>query len=170
MTSARKRVAVLILGHLGNFVMVYGYDFVVYPYLLLTFGLVQGWIYAVIGSLLLCLGTLWFYDITKQDWLGIETIKLLRDEEPVGRARKFFYHLMNKGDMFAFIFLCLKYDPFIVTVYMRRGSSNHAMTRRDWKVFWASMLVSNLWWGLAVFGAIEFIQAWIAPFIQQMFS
>ena len=170
MASVRKRVGVLVLGHIGNFLMVYGYDFVVYPYLLVTFGLVVGWLYAVVGSIILCLGTLWFYDITKQDWLGIETIKLLRDEKPVGKARQFFHHLTNKGDALAFIFLCLKYDPFIVTVYMRRGSSNHVMSSRDWKIFWASMVVCNLWWGLAIFGIIEAFQIWLAPLLRPFFG
>jgi hypothetical protein len=143
--------------------MVYGYDFVVYPYLLVTFGFLLGWLYAVIGSIVLCLGTLWFYDVTKQDWLGIETIKLLRDEQAVGRARKLFQRIITKSDVLAFLLLSIKYDPFIVTVYMRRGSGNHVMSARDWKVFWASIVVTNVWWGLAIFGVIEIFERWLMP-------
>lgn len=159
-----RRIGTLILGHIGNFAMVYGYDFIVYPYLLITFGLLLGWLYAVIGSIVLCLGTLWFYDVTRQDWLGIETIKLLRDEPAVGKARKLFQHIVNRSDLLAFLFLSIKYDPFIVTVYMRRGSGNHVMSARDWKIFWASITVSNLWWGLAMFGIIEIFKKWLLPF------
>ncbi|MFA5997908.1 MAG: hypothetical protein WC814_00710 [Candidatus Paceibacterota bacterium] len=162
-TRLHKRIGILILGHLGNFLMVYGYDFVVYPYLLVTFGFLLGWLYAVIGSIVLCLGTLWFYDVTKQDWLGIETIKLLRDEQAVGRARKLFQRIITKSDVLAFLLLSIKYDPFIVTVYMRRGSGNHVMSARDWKVFWASIVVTNVWWGLAIFGVIEIFERWLMP-------
>lgn len=163
-----KKVGILTAGHIANFFMTYGYDFVVYPYLFLTFGTTLGWLYATLGSILLCLGTLWFYDYTKQDWLGIEMIKLLRDEAPAHPVRSFFHHLMNKGDLVAFLLLSIKYDPFIVTVYMRRGSSNHVMTSRDWKIFWGSVIVSNLWWGSVIFGVIEIVQRWLMPFPVQL--
>lgn len=160
-----QRIGILVLGLTANAAMVYGYDFVVYPYLIVTHGLLLGWTYAVIGSIVLCLGTLWFYDVTKQDWLGIEAIKLIRDEPANGRIRKFFHRVANRGDALAFVFLSLKYDPFITTVYMRKGSGNHTMTARDWKIFWASMVVSNAWWGTLVFGAIEVFRKWVAPII-----
>lgn len=160
-----KRIGILVLGHAANFVTVYGYDFIVYPYLIVTYGLVLGWLYAVAGSIALCLGTLWFYDVTKQDWLGIETVKLVRDGQTTGRIRRFFQKIVDKGDTLAFFLLCLKYDPFIITVYMRRGSGNFAMTTRDWKVFWVSMVLCNVWWGLLVFGAIEVFNTWLAPFV-----
>ena len=159
-----KKVSILTAGHAVNFFMTYGYDFVVYPYLFLTFGTLLGWLYATIGSIVLCLGTLWFYDYTKQDWLGIEMIKMLRDEPPAGRMRRIFHHLTNKGDVLAFLLLCIKYDPFIVTVYMRRGVSNHTMMKRDWNIFWASVVVANVWWGFVVFGVIEIVRMWLIPF------
>ena len=159
-----KKLGLWTVGHTVDFFMTWGYDLVIYPYLFLTFGTFLGWIYATIGSILLCLGTLWFYDYTKQDWLGIETIKLLRDEPGTHPIRTFFHRLMNKGDALAFIALSIHYDPFIVTVYMRRGSGNHLMSGRDWKIFWASVVVANLWWGLVVFGAIELVRNWLLPF------
>src|SRR3989338_5140257 len=159
-----QRIGILVLGLTANTVMVYGSDYIVYPYLFVKFGLLLGWSYAVLGSIVLCLGTLWFYDITKQDWLGIETIKLIRDEPATGRTRSFFQNLANRGDAVAFFFLSFKYDSFITVVYMRRGSGNHIMSTRDWKVFWASMIVSNVWWGMVVFGAIEIFKKWLVPF------
>lgn len=158
-----QRIGILALGLTANTAMVYGYDFIVYPYLIVTHGLFLGWIYATIGSIVLCLGTLWFYDLTKQDWLGIETIKLIRDEPANGRIRKFFHSVVSRGDALAFLLLSLKYDPFITTVYMRHGSGNHTMTARDWKIFWAGAVVSNVWWGAVVFGAIEIFRKWLAP-------
>ena|SRR3989344_478409 len=163
-----KRIGILVLGLTTNIAMVYGYDFIVYPYLMVTYGLFLGWLYAVIGSTVLCLGCLWFYDLTKQDWLGIEAIKLIRDEPATGRVRRFFQDIADRGDMLAFFFLSLKYDPFITTVYMRRGSGNHIMTARDWKIFWSGIVVSNAWWGIIVFGAIEIFKKWLAPFVSPL--
>lgn len=161
----KERVGILILGITANSVMAYGYDFIIYPYLIITYGLLLGWLYATAGSIVLCLGTLWFYDHTKRDWLGIETIKLIRDEQGTGKVRKFFQRIASKGDMLAFFLLSFRYDPVITTVYLRRGSGNHLMTARDWKIFWASIVVSNAWWGMMVFGAIEIFKKWLAPFL-----
>lgn len=157
----KERIGILILGLAGNAVMVYGYNFLVYPWLMGHFGFVMGWFYAVLGSIILCLATLWFYDVTKQDWLGIETIKLIRDKPPSDRMGKFFYDITNKSDVVAFIFLSIKYDPFITVVYMRRGSGNHEMSARDWKIFWAGVVVSNAWWGILMIGALTGLEKWL---------
>ena len=139
------RLGILVLGLTVNSVMVVGYNWVVYPYLLATFGLLLGWVYALLGSIVLCLGSLWFYDVTQQDWLDIEAIKLLRDEPATRRIRRVLHTVANRGDALAFLVLCIKYDPFITTVYMRRGRGNHTMTARDWYIFWLSVAACNVW-------------------------
>jgi len=160
-----QRIGILALGLTTNAAMVYGYDFFVYPYLIATYGFWLGLFYAIPGSTVLCLLSLWFYNVTKQDWLGIETIKRLRDESAKGKIRKFLHRIANKGDILSFLFLSLRHDAFIVTVYMRRGNGNYSMSVRDWKIFWASMLVADVWWGLLVFGAIEAFREWLMPFV-----
>ncbi|MEK7145062.1 MAG: hypothetical protein AAB794_04395 [Patescibacteria group bacterium] len=165
-----QRIGILVLGLTANKAMVYGYDIIVYPLLIVKYGFVHGWLYAAAGSTMLCLGTLWFYNATKQDWIGIETIKLVRDGEKEGRIGSFFQNLAKRGDTLAFLFLCLAKDGFITTIYMRRGSGNYAMAARDWKIFWASTLVSEIWWGLLVFGAIEAFRIWLAPLIDPILN
>lgn len=160
-----KRISILALGLTVNSALVVGYDWVVYPYLIATFGLLLGWLYALLGSIVLCLGSLWFYDLTQQDWLGIETLKALRDAPAAGRMRRVLHTVANRGDALAFLLLCVKYDPFITTVYMRRGRGNHTMAARDWKIFWLSVVVANLWWGLFVFGVIHLCTQWLKPLI-----
>ncbi|MDP1690247.1 MAG: hypothetical protein Q8L52_03540 [bacterium] len=159
-----QRIGILALGLTANKAMVYWYDFTVYPSLIANYGLIHGWLYAAVGSVGLCLGTLWFYNLTKQDWLLLETLKHVRDGQAMGRIRRFFHNLANRGDAFAFFFLCVWHDAFIATVYMRKGAGNYTMTTRDWKIFWASTLVSEIWWGLVVFGVIESFRNWLAPF------
>ncbi|HEY4523099.1 MAG TPA: hypothetical protein VJK73_01870 [Candidatus Paceibacterota bacterium] len=162
-----KRIGILALGLTGNAAMVYGYDFIVYPYLMVAFGPI-GWLYAILGAVTLCLGTLWFYDVTQQDWLGIETIKLVRDGPARSRAGRFLQWVARRGDLVTFLLLSLRYDPFITTVYMRQGSGNHTMTARDWKIFWASTVVANVWWGLLILGAIEAFKSWLSPLVSRL--
>jgi len=159
-----QRIGILVLGLSANKAIVYWYDFTVYPDLIASYGLVRGWLYAAVGSVVLCLGSLWFYNLTKQDWLFLETFKEVRDGHAVGRIRKFFQDLAHRGDALAFFFLCLWQDAFIITVYMRKGSGNYAMTARDWKIFWASTLITEIWWGLIVFGVMETFKRWLTPF------
>lgn len=160
-----RRIGILALGLMSTKAMEYWYDFTVYPSLIANYGLLYGWIYAASGATILCLGMLWFYNLTKQDWLFIETIKRVRDGRKVGRIRMFFRNLANRGDVAAFIFLCLWKDALIITVYMRRGVGNYTMTARDWKIFWTATIATNVWWGLLVFGVMEGFKRWLAPLI-----
>lgn len=161
-TRWEKRVGILILGLTGNAMIVNGYDYVVYPFLIANFGLVQGWFYACTGSIILCLLSLWFYDATKQDWFGLEAVKLLRDGPAAGKIRQFFQRIANRGDALAFVVLSLRGDAFLTTVYMRRGS-DYQMSSRDWKIFWGSLFLSEIFWGLFIFGAIEVFRTFLVP-------
>lgn len=160
-----QRIGIFVLGFTANKAIVYWYDFTVYPSLIAHYGLAQGWLYAAVGSVVLCLATLWFYDLTKQDWLLLEAAKDVRDGQAFGRIRKFFRALLHKGDALAFILLCAFKDAFIATVYMRKGDGNYAMSARDWKIFWSSTVVSEALWGLLVFGALESFKGWLAPYV-----
>ncbi|MCR4276457.1 MAG: hypothetical protein NUV90_03665, partial [Candidatus Parcubacteria bacterium] len=119
-----QRIGILALGLTANNAMVYWWDFTVYPSLIDKYGLIQGWLYAAGGSILLCLGTLWFYNLTKQDWLLIETAKHVRDGKAAWKIRKFFQGLANRGDALAFFLISIWKDSFITTVYMRKGVGN----------------------------------------------
>ena len=72
LTVKPARVAELAIGFLGNWVMVYSFDFFLYPFVIWKLGLLLGGIVMSILSLLVCLLTIWLYDWSKRDWLGIE--------------------------------------------------------------------------------------------------
>ena len=65
--------------------------------------------------------------------------------------------MLNRGDVFAFVALSLRFDPFITTAYLRRGSYN-GMSTRDWKIFLGSVVVSNAAWALVCFGGVEAVR------------
>lgn len=189
-----QRIGILTLGLSANVAIDYWYNWVAYPYLFETHGTMYGWLYATAGSIVLCLACLWFYNLTEQDWLGIETIKGLRDEVPQEpstpdsinfwdwkarfvwwfrryswKLQAFLWKIAQKGDIALFFVLSIKWDPFITTVYMRRGA-DRTMTARDWKIFWASMLIGNLYWGAVIIGVLEAVRmlaqfaAWLMSF------
>lgn len=151
-----RRAGELAVGHTANAVMVYGFDFVLYPVVMWQLGLVKGFAVMALLSLLVCLLTLWFYDWSGRDWLGIEAVKQLRDGEADSRFRKMLAWALSRSDWLACALLSIKFDAFITTAWMRRGAFQ-GMTSRDWRIFFASWLMGNGWWALACFGGIELL-------------
>jgi hypothetical protein len=91
-----------------------------------------------------------FYDWSKRDWLGIESIKDLKNytgNKMMGRLTSW---LLKRSDPVSFIVLSLQYDAFTTTVCLRHGKFN-GMKVRDWSVFMGSLFLSNVYWTLASF-------------------
>lgn len=86
--------------------------------------------------------TIWFYDWSKKDWLGIEAIKELRAYDGTSRFGRFLAWTLRSSEPVACVALSVTSDPFITTVYLRRGKFN-GMTRRDWNIFLASWFIGN---------------------------
>ncbi len=60
----------------------------------------------------------------------------------------------------ACILLSIKFDPFIVTTYLRRGHYG-VMTARDWRIFMLSWFIANASWALHCYAGVEsFIGLW----------
>jgi len=160
--SLKSRLVELSLGLTVNQIIVWAFNFFLYPFVIYKFGILYGGGVMTFFSFLVCLGTLKFYDWSKRDWLGIETIKELRGyggKKGIGRITSW---ILQKSDPVAFLFLSIKFDAFITTVYMRRGKFN-GMGKREWAIFMGSLLISNLYWTLACYmGITVFEWAWKA--------
>jgi hypothetical protein len=84
-----QRIGELALGHTVNtLVLGYAFDYVLYPFAIWKLGLLKGGVSMAFLSLVTCLLTLWFYDWSQRDWLGIEAVKQLRDGEAKTRWRR----------------------------------------------------------------------------------
>lgn len=156
-TEYKERLAILGIGILGNWLIVYGFNFFLYPYIIWKFGVLKGGIVMTFLSFLICYGTIRFYDWSKRDWLGIEAIKELKTyggNKKVGRLTAW---IMKKSDPVVFLFLSIKFDPFIVTAYMRRGKFD-GMNKRDWKIFMGSLFLGNTYWTLACYTGITLFE------------
>lgn len=155
--SLKERLGILGVGLTANFLMVQGFDYLLYPAVMWYFGALIGAAIMWVLSFAICYATIRFYDWSKQDWLGIETLKEVRDAE---EAKKLFHKVMQwamrRGDWAVMLILSVKFDPFICTVYMRHGAHQYdGMVARDWRIFLTSFVIANAWWTFAVFTGLE---------------
>lgn len=153
----KERIAILGIGIMADRAIAYSFDFGLYPFVIWRAGPLWGGVVMALLSLLICLLTIWFYDWSKKDWLGIEAIKELRAYEGTSPFGRFLAWTLRSSDQVACVALSVTSDPFITTVYLRRGKFN-GMTRRDWTIFLASWFIGNAYWILACYMGISFVE------------
>ncbi len=154
----RQRIGIIMIGHIVNRIDIFLFDHVLYGMVIAFTTTYWGPYWGSIGGLaimlplstLLCYAYIRFYDWAKQDWLGLEALKTLRDDTTSGGPiRRMVTRVARLGDIPAFIVMSIYTDPFVVTMYMRKEAGKYdGLTRRDWRIFWASMLLSNAYWTL----------------------
>mgnify|MGYP001573483967 FL=1 len=182
-----ERIAIFGIGVLGNRWSVWYFDYVLYPQALDKFGLTFGSLIMTVASFIVCLLFILFYDWTKKDWLGIETLKEMREGLDKRIVKIYWgwnvprtlwtlvwwlvnFLLLNPtkailrfsirhGYVPTMIGMSIVLDPFITTVYMRHGAHQYnGMTKRDWKHFLISLLIGNAWWTMVAFGILKSVQ------------
>ena len=155
----KERLAIWAVGILANNFFVYAFDFVLYPYVIWKFGLLWGSAIMFPASFTVCWLMLVFYDWAKKDWIAIETIKELKEYGGQNKAVNFLSRVLKMSDPAAVVILSVWKDPFITIAYMRKGAHQYnGLTWRDWKVFIASVFISNIYWALMAFGGIQLIK------------
>lgn len=123
-------------------------DYVLYPLIIYKAGLVLGGFINVCVSVAYCLLLLRYYDLSKKDWFGIETIRDLKDYSGANRIGGIISWLLQRSKAVSFFVLSVCYDPFITTVWLRSGRFC-GMTNSEWKIFWGSVLIGNMTWAVA---------------------
>lgn len=155
--SSRSRIRELVIGYSTNQVLIWAFDLVLYPFVIFRLGPLKGGAVMTFLSFFACVGMIKFYDWSKRDWLGIEAIKGLKGydgEKKIGRFTSWF---LKRSEPAIFLFLAIRYDPFVTTAYLRHGRYN-GMNRRDWTIFTSSSIVSNAYWTLAVYMGISLVE------------
>lgn len=154
------RVGELALGISANWLITLGFDYMLYPAVIWWLGLLRGGLVMAGLSLVVCLLTLWFYDWSQRDWLGIEAIKRLKTYEGKNRFRRVMATMLGWGDIPACVLLSVYYDPFITLIYLR-PSAFGKLARRDWIVFFTSWALGNAWWMFACYFGVTLLDwAW----------
>ena len=139
--------------------MDYAFDYLLYPAALIMLGYLWGGIVMTIASVFLNLLVIRAYDWAKRDFLLLETLKQLRVSDSTHRGKRLLAAALSKGDVAAFFVLSWFEDPTVVTLYLRKGSGKFGgLSRRDWAIFWASTLVSNLMWAGSLISLIEIVR------------
>jgi len=154
----------------------YAFDYVLYPFIIYKYGPLYGGIAMGLLAAGICLGLMYIYDFLEKDWLGIETVKELvenffKEEEAIAKkswrkhGKNMMKWLFHKNKIGQFIFLSLHFDPLITTIYMRPGYHLYnGLSKRDWKIFWSSVVVSNAWWTGVAFVAVSSVEELISRF------
>ena len=155
--SHRGRIAELFAGQTVNQLTVWVFDYFLYPFVVYKLGILAGGVVMIVLSFAACTLSMMIYDWSKRDWLGIEAIKSVKEYDGNTRMGRITAWIMKKSDPIVFIFLSLKFDPFITTVYLRHGQYN-GMARRDWTIFMGSLFLSNLYWTLACYMGISLFE------------
>ena len=134
----------------------YAFDYLLYPAALIALGYLWGGIVMTIASVFLNLLVIRAYDWAKRDFLLLETLKQLRTSASTHWGKRLLAKALSRGDVVAFFVLSWFEDPIVVTLYLRKGFAKFdGLSRRDWAIFWASTLVSNLLWIGSLVSLIE---------------
>lgn len=158
----KEKIGILGIGHAANALMVYGFDYLLYPYVVIKYGMVRGGALMALLAFVSCWLVMIFYDATKKDWLGIEMLKEARAYKGASKIRRWVANIINRSELLTIILLSIQFDAFVTTAYMRRGVGKfNGMGKRDWMIFLTSWVISNLYWTVAsFFGATIVIRFW----------
>ncbi len=129
------------------------YDKVLYTWAMLYFGVTQGWLLMAAGSLVQCAYMFWRYDRVGVDWLFAKSVRDYETRESLTWFEKTVSRISQsrKGlwGLLAFVLANISLDPLIVAVHFK-DSHFKGVTRRDWFVLVASVLIGNLYWGIRI--------------------
>lgn len=154
------------MGVAVRWVVNHWFDYLLYPIVLAWLGTLYGGIALILLAGVINIGLIRAYDWSKTDWFLIEKIKSLIEQNEQGSVEgmsRWFAWLLRhtrQRPVLVFFVLCID-DPITVTLYFREGSYQfNGMNRKDWWIFLAANVVSNLYW---IFGWVAIIEVfrWI---------
>lgn len=162
------------------------YDNPLYITAVAVYGPLKGGALMTFGSLVICWGMVLWYNKKGVDWLGIGAVDSLREisltyteKLTAWRADSFtgkilfvvFYipirvllaltriaNHKKHGDIAAFFILSIFTDPFMTTAYLRHGVYG-PMQKKEWAIFFGSVLFSNFYWILRTTAVVEIAKA-----------
>jgi hypothetical protein len=156
--SHRNEIGTVAIGHSAKQLEEILFDWLLYGSVIAActttwgpmWGSVAGFTIMTPLSAVVCFAYIRLYDWGKKDWFGFELLKGLRDDAAGGsRLERLVHRVARLGDVAAFMALSVYGDPFMTTVYLRRGVRRfNGLSSSEWVVFWLSVLVSNGYWTL----------------------
>ncbi len=175
-----KKFSIISIAHSILYATDYWFDNILYPAVLLLCGTMFGLIILTILSGIISFGLLVLHAKSKVDWLGVDFVENIKVKTRA-KIEKFYskrgvwwkiIHIttyllilpprivlwaLDKNDFAAFVALSIYTDAFKTTAFLRHGRKGN-LSRRDYKIFCSSIVLSNLWWTLRWSVVIEFIK------------
>ena len=152
----KARIGILGVGHFMNETFNFFFDYILYSFVIWKFGPLWGSLIMGCLALATCYIMIRMYDWSKKDWLGLETIKQLKQFEGGSFFRRMISRILKKGDWAIFIFLSIQFDAFVTMIYMREGAHKYSgFSKRDWKIFFSSFLVSFIYWNSIIITGVS---------------
>ncbi len=143
----RRRLAEVGAGHAAYAIFNWQFDNVVYVYAIYRLGLVAGGAIMTVFSMLQCALLMVIYERMRIDWVGAGSIARFSGVPSPSWWQRIIIWTTQRGKVFVFFVLCIFQDPFITTAYFRGGRFG-GMQAQDWRLFFASVVVSNGYWTL----------------------
>ena len=162
--AERTRLGIVAAGHAANQLQVLVFDFLAYPLVIAWLGPIPGGAIMTASSALFSWVVIILYRRSDRDWLGLEALRDLRDGAPpkswMLRSTR---SVLRRGQLVALVVLSIRFDPFVAVLYLRDGSAGErGLSARECRLFWASVLISNLYWIGVVSIAVEVLRAIVA--------
>lgn len=140
-----QRLAQIGTGHALYATFNWFFDNVLYVYVVYTLGMVKGGALMMAASFVQCAVTLVVYQRMRIDWVGTGLLAEIRARRERTRLERALVWASERHPAFIFTLLCVFQDPFITAAWFKQGSFER-LTRRDWALFSAAVVVSNLYW------------------------
>lgn len=172
-----RKISLVAVGHTGKKVEEFLTDQLLYGVVSAYCISAYGWMGPVVTflvmtpvSILLCLLYIRLYYWAGKDLFGFEALKEMGENiEKEGKIWQCAKRVIRLGDTSAIIVLSILFDPFMTTVYMRRGLEKYdGLDKRSWRIFWTSVVISNGFWSIR-WGAIAGIAIEIWPYVRAVF-
>lgn len=134
------------------------FDNVLYVYVVMTLGVLKGGALMMGLSFIQCAATLVAYQRMRIDWVGAGLLFEIKRKPARTRLENVLVWASDRHPAIIFTLLCVLQDPFITAAYFKHGSFER-LSGRDWTLFVAAVIVSNLYW---IFAASLIGQAVVA--------
>jgi hypothetical protein len=145
MPSVWNRLAQVSVGHTLYAAFNWVFDNILYVYVVFTLGVFRGGTLMMTLSLLQCALTLLVYQRMRIDWVGAGWLADIKHKKVRSRVEEVLAWASNRHPALIFTALCLLQDPFITTAYFKQGRFSR-LESRDWVMFLASVVASNVYW------------------------
>ena len=145
------------------------FDFPLYSWVIWKLGPFVGGAVMIALSIPLDLYTFRFYDWSKQDWFAIEYLKSMKNYVGSNPLKNLMRWILTSTPIGIQVFaLSFKFNSFIVTALLREGAYEfQGLCSRDWKIFWWSFFIGQLYWIVVVDLGVEGAQ-WLYQSVAEL--